>query len=296
MTVHPGLARLVLATTLLAIPGLLDAQGPPAFGGHYPAGIEGIKAASVPPPGLYLRDYNFFYWADHYKGGPPGFDVFAYINAPRIIWMTGEKFLGADYGCDVIVPLVYQDVDFMRTHDDSFGIGDIAVEPLILSWHFAQADLAFGYAFWAPTGDFDTDRPAQAGKDFWSNMFTLGGTWHPDKEKTWSLSALNRYEIHTGHDKFNITPGDTWTLEWGVAKTFNKTIDVGLIGYHQRQTTKDSGSGSSHIRDHVIAVGPEVNVVFPKIMLFVSARWAWEFCAKDRPEGNMVNLTVTKPF
>ena len=26
-------------------------------------------------------------------------------------------------------------------------------------------------------------------------MLTLGGTWYPDKEKTWAMSLLNRYEF-----------------------------------------------------------------------------------------------------
>ena len=33
----------------------------PAHGqitGHYVAGVEGIKASTLPPPGFYLRDYN----------------------------------------------------------------------------------------------------------------------------------------------------------------------------------------------------------------------------------------------
>jgi hypothetical protein len=32
---------------------------------HYAPGTEGLKAASLPPPGVYLRDYNEFYYSDH---------------------------------------------------------------------------------------------------------------------------------------------------------------------------------------------------------------------------------------
>jgi hypothetical protein len=28
---------------------------------HYPPGLHGINAATLPPPGFYVRDYNFFY-------------------------------------------------------------------------------------------------------------------------------------------------------------------------------------------------------------------------------------------
>ena len=45
---------------VLLVPVLLQAQ-PTA---HYPPGIEGIKGASLPPPGFYLRDYNYAYFAE----------------------------------------------------------------------------------------------------------------------------------------------------------------------------------------------------------------------------------------
>ena len=50
----------LLAVALAALPGAIQAQ-PDA---HYVPGIEGIKGASLPPPGFYFRDYNVFYVAD----------------------------------------------------------------------------------------------------------------------------------------------------------------------------------------------------------------------------------------
>ena len=70
--------RFVLAIGLAALPGLLQAQ-PSA---HYVPGVEGIKGASLPPPGVYFRDYNYFYSADQVndpsgnKIGPADLDAF----------------------------------------------------------------------------------------------------------------------------------------------------------------------------------------------------------------------------
>ena len=58
--------------------------------------------------------------------------------------------------------------------DSYFGIGDIQLEPLLLSWHLPQFDIAAGYAVWAPTGDFSPERPDMLAKGFWSHMLTLG--------------------------------------------------------------------------------------------------------------------------
>ena len=46
-----------IPAALLALPCALKAQ-PTA---HYPPGLHGINAATLPPPGFYVRNYNFFY-------------------------------------------------------------------------------------------------------------------------------------------------------------------------------------------------------------------------------------------
>jgi hypothetical protein len=131
----------LLFAGLFAFPNLLQAQPVPIVAAHYPAGAEGIKGASLPPPGLYFRDYNFFYHADRFKDGPPDFKIDAYVNAPRLIWMTPVKILGADYGMDVIVPIGYLDYEYKpapgETIKDTWvGLGDIQIEPLLLCWNF----------------------------------------------------------------------------------------------------------------------------------------------------------------
>lgn len=287
------LTCLTLALCGMTLPTSLWAQ---AFGGHYPAGVEGLKAATLPPPGVYFRDYNYIYWANRYRGGPPGFDVLAYVQAPRLIWITEQKVLGGYYGADVLVPFVYQDLEFAGFNESRFGLGDICVEPITLSWHPKQWDIGLGYAFWAPSGDYDRTDPTSPGKGFWSHMFTAGLTYYFDKEKTWSISALNRYEIHHENKDWDITPGHTWTLEGGVGKALCKTIEVGVVAYYQLQTTSDSGPGASNAKDHVIGVGPEISLVCPRLGLISSIRYLREVGAHDRPEGNTLNITFTLRF
>jgi len=289
------LSKIVVALTgLLLLPAWIQAQ--PVVAGHYPAGAEGIKGASLPPPGIYFRDYNFFYGADKFADGPPQFDVFAYINAPRLIWMTDLKIFGANYGMDIIVPFGYMDWNVMGSHDSDFQLGDIQVEPLLLSWHLKQFDVACGYAFWAPTGDYDPNQPDLISKGFWSHMLTAGAVWYPDTAKTWALSLLNRYEFCMQQEDTDIDPGQVYTLEWGFSKNLEKTIDVGLIGYYQQQTTKDTGATATDKLDRKVGIGPEISVFFPKAGLFLSARYAYEFGAVERPEGQLGTLTLTKMF
>ena len=98
--------RLVIGAALTTVPTLLLAQ-PSA---HYPTGIEGIKAASLPPPGWYVNDYNVAYYATRlndmsgHNVGAPNFDAFVYQNVPRVIWITDTKFLGGYVGVDALLP------------------------------------------------------------------------------------------------------------------------------------------------------------------------------------------------
>jgi hypothetical protein len=229
--------RVTLVAGLMAVTGLVQAA---SFSGHYPAGVEGIKGGSLPPPGLYLRDYNLFYFADRFPEGPPEPQVFAYVQAPRLIWITDKKILGGYFGMDALFPLYYGSVEYDTpagpVDDDTFTLGDVFVEPVTLSWHWKQFDLGVGYGFWTPNGDYNKDgtRPSRLlAQGFWTHMMTLGGTWFVDQEKTWAVSLLNRYEVHMKKEDTDWSAGDTWTAEWGISKSLQKTLEVGLIGYYQ---------------------------------------------------------------
>ncbi|HNQ88041.1 MAG TPA: transporter [Verrucomicrobiota bacterium] len=271
-----------------------------SFSGHYPIGVEGLKAGSLPPPGVYLRDYNVYYFADRLNDAngdkvPGDLDLSAYANAIRPIWITDWKLLGGSYGMDVLVPIIYTDFSINGMGDSSFGVGDLFVEPITLSWHWKQADLGVGYGFWAPTGNSSLRSPAKPGKGYWGHMLTLGGTWYPDAAKTWSVSVLGRYEINMEHEDIDIRPGDELSIEGGIGKSLSKSVEVGVVGYMQRQVTGDSGRTPTP-HDRVFGVGPEVNLFCPKLATFFSIRYLYEFGAEDRPEGNTVTVTLTRRF
>lgn len=308
LTIHKFAHKSVLKSLvvtfvcLLALPGVLQAQPT----GHYPPGIEGLKGPTLPPPGLYFRDYNLFYYASRLNNNqgnnvtPPGFRAITYANVPRIVWITDTKFLGGYLGVDALVPLMYQSLKIPAAGFDqsTFGVGDLFGEGT-LSWHLKQADLSAGAGVWAPTGDSPGSRytpTTSAGLGYWAGMLTAGATWYFDPEKTWAVSALNRYEFNAEQRHTDITPGQVLTLEWGVSKTLCKIFDAGAVGYYQQKMTGDCGNGAVYYRDRVAAVGPEINVAIPKQMMFVSFRYLYEFMSEDRAQGHTFTLTLTKRF
>lgn len=57
---------------------------------------------------------------------------------------TEHKILGGNWGWHVIVPLVHQDVALGAGSKSKFGLGDVTVNPFIVSWHAKNWHWAIG--------------------------------------------------------------------------------------------------------------------------------------------------------
>ncbi len=284
----------------------------------YLNGIEGIKAGSLPGPGFYTRLYTVMYSADEFKDdngddlevsgqGKVDFDTDILGIAPRFLWVTDKQFLGGNFGMNVVIPFLALDYDINRpgmmpdeSANDSLRLGDIAFDPVMLGWNRDRYDVAAGLGFFAPTGDFDKNRSLSIGNDHWTTMLSLGGTYYLDQKKTWSVSALGRYEIHFEDQSRDITRGDDFHVEFGIGKTLMRVLDVGLAGYAQWQVTDDKGSDLTAMNttddNRVFALGPELSGFIPPWKLQISGRVLKEFGAENRPEGTKAVVVLTKFF
>ncbi|GBD41187.1 hypothetical protein HRbin39_00565 [bacterium HR39] len=270
---------------------------------HYVPGVEGIKAATVPPPGFYLRNYFLWYHAGRLNDaegdrvpGDNDFDVYAVV--PRLVWITDWKILGADFGMEAIFPIIYKDFDIgvAGIRDREFGLGDIYLGPVILAWHGQQWDAAAAAGAWLKTGHHAQSKAASVGQGYNSLMLTLGGTWYPDSEKKWSISALNRFEIHGERDDSDIRDGNHWVLEWGLGYQIQPGLELGLIGYQRWQVTKDSGSGAGNATDEAHAIGVQLNWFVPQLGVVLDPAIYYEYASEDQPQGWLFRFIVTKPF
>ncbi len=299
--------RKLALMVLLAVLALTVSTGSLLAGekGHYVPGVEGIKAASLPPPGVYWRSYNIFYNSSSLRDGngdelPVNFDVSVFATANRFIWMTDKKVLGGFFGVDAIIPLVSTDIKIgaMHVDDSQFALGDIFFEST-LSWHGPRYDVGLGLGWYAPTGKYDKTEPASAGMDFWTTMLTFGATAYLDQGRLWTLSALGRYEINSEKGDTKIKPGQEFLFEYGLSRTVAKIWDLGLSGYCLWQVTDDSGADmnwDASVHDRVFSIGPEASVFIPPAKAFLSLRTLFEAGARDRTQGNTVTVTFTKIF
>lgn len=267
--------------------------------GHYVPGVEGIQAASVPPPGLYYLGYLANYNAEQFKA--PGSSnalpnenkatIFALAN--RLAWITTTKVLGADYGMEAIVPVQSTSLTIKAAglSDTQSGFGDVYLGPVVLGWHGASWDAVAAAGVWLKSAD--SSAPASAGKGFASTMFTGGATYYFDANKTLSGSALLRYEINDSKSN-GFKPGDQVSLEWGFGKVMGP-VQVGLVGYDQMQVSNDSGAGATSNKSERHAIGAEVVQPLMSSGVVLKAAAYQEYKAQGgsgaEPQGNLLRFT-----
>ena len=272
--------------------------------GHYVPGVEGIQAASAPPPGVYYLGYLVNYNINSFRApgsstNLPGHNsgtVTALAN--RFVWMTGHQVLGADYGVEAIVPLLRTSltINAAGISDSRSGVGDVYVGPLVLGWHGPQWDAVAAAGLWLDNAS--DSYPASPGKGFKSTMLTGGVTYYFDGAKTISGSALARYEFN-GKKDGGFRPGQQLTLEWGLGKSFG-SFSAGAVGYSQWQTSNDKGPGASDDRARRYALGAEVVYPVPGAGIFLKGAAYKEFSARGGCEpqtrGTLVRLSLVKAF
>ncbi|WP_434803308.1 SphA family protein [Paenacidovorax monticola] len=292
-----------MAIAVLALAGAL--AGPAARAdGHYVPGVEGLQAASVPPPGVYYLGYLVNYQMDRFRApgtsdNLPGHNrgtVTALAN--RFVWITPHQLLGADYGMEAIVPVMRTSltVNAAGISDTRSGVGDVYLGPLVLGWHGPQWDAVAAAGVWVDSGS--TGHPASPGKGFQSTMLTGGLTYYFDGAKTVSGSALMRFE-RNGKTDAGFRPGNQVTLEWGLGKSFG-AWQAGLVGYSQWQTSDDSGPGASTHRASRHALGAELVYPVPGAALFLKGALYQELRAEAgtgaQPKGSLLRFTLVKAF
>lgn len=295
-------SKLVFAMCVLAFSCLpLKAQ---YIGDQFP-GLAGLKAGTMPGPGLYVtlplyyRDSNVTIYDPH--GDQVLKNFTAAINVivlPSVAVVTPFKILGATYGASYSQWIINGVVDvaavnFHRT--TNYGFGDIYVQPLILGWHASFGDLTAGYAFFAPTG------AGSAGQHMWVNEINFGATLYLDEGKKWNFSTMSYYDFNRRKNNTDIKVGNILTLGGGIGRSFMKgAANAGVAYGAQWKMTHDSGSGIPlfvPITDgRFFAVGPEIDLpVFAKGLNvgLVSFRYLWVVGPKTALGGQLLVASFT---
>jgi hypothetical protein len=259
-------------------------------GGAYPNGAEDFMSGAVPPPGFYFLDYLTYYKADKFKDGSggklmPDFDLKVTANVFRFLYVTKQQILSGFWGMQVFIPVLNVDVSVPGRSQSKTGIGDIIVDPFILSWHWKNFHLVTGLDIYIPTGSFDKNNLANLGRNYWTFEPVVGATFISDGG--FEVSGKFMYDINTKNDDTDYKSGQEFHFDYTIAQKFGN-LSVGLGGYYYKQTTADKLNdvkvGPDGFKGQVFAFGPQVKYDY-KNMSFI-LKYQTETSVKYRPEGD----------
>ena len=285
--------RMAAATAALALCLVMLAGTPvkatEGGGGAYPNGAEDFMSGAVPPPGTYFINYFDYYSAGSFRDNsgnkyPFEFDADVYANVFRLIHVTPYKVLGGYWGMHVFLPLMKVDVHKSPGGSGSKeGLGDIIVDPFILSWHGKNWHLATGLDIYCPTGSYDKMRVANIGRNYWTFEPIVAGTFVTDSG--FEVSAKLMYDFNTKNTDTDYLSGQEFHVDYTVGQKVGP-FNLGVGGYSYQQTTDDEVGGSD-LKDNrgmTVAIGPQAKYNF-KNMSFI-LKYHFEVESRNRPQGN----------
>jgi hypothetical protein len=311
---------------LLAI--LFAAPAHAQLNGENLLGDMGVKSGTQPEPGLYVSSIYYRYRADSLKdasgrsvNADPTGDASQTINAgvPLVYYVTPKKVLGAHFAAMAVLAFANGGLEapgLGLSESASLGLSDLYVMPAQLGWHFQQADVLAGVAFFAPTGRYSVGASDNLGKGMWSYELSAGGTLYVDPRRTVSLSTTAYWETHSKKEGElriehitlkDVKVGDLLILEGGVGKSFlHGAASIGVAYYAQWKTSADDFGMSAAVpqlsggpeRHRVWGVGPDVTIPIAtktRLISLLNVRYLWEQGARLKTQGQSLVLTTTLP-
>lgn len=308
---RPVLTRAFLALACLTASGLAQAK----LGADQSAnGVANWRAGALPSSGNFLIVNSGFYGGTLRDGKGDkvsGSRASVWFSANRYVQMTGKRLWGANYGWQVVVPVVHQEMKLGGLKRSRTGVADITLNPLILSWQRDNLHWVLGLDILAPTGSYDSREARRSiGVNYWSLEPLLAITWLG--EAGWEASGKFMYNIKSKNHAYRAAPGarkqtyhsgQDFHVDYLLGRHYGPW-GVGMAGYYLKQTTSDRVNGhtvaatpafSSGRRGQVLAYGPALSYS-PKPGLSLSLQWNHESRVRNRFSGDRMTFKLVMPL
>jgi len=336
---------MVLCLSLVAVMMVTPASAEELWDYHLRGVDEGLAAGALPPAGFYF--INDMYFAPSFKlygaydtvNGVPVYKsseansnikLAGFIDVPILVWSSGCKFLGADYGAAIAQPIAFTS---LRAIDESTGLAangnqwgayNTIIIPAILSWKLCDFRVKGAMQFGlndgtSSPGDSLAADPTSslyhlpgagklAGKDGhiypWSSndnyQFTpnLGLSW---LHAGWNISADFFYTWYTKDSDTQYQNGDQFSADYTISYTCGKwTFGLGAEQQNQVQNDQfDAGDGFGYrsqpnTKNSNYTMGPLVGYNFGPCSLMFMYNFALE--TNNDLGGDWFNLRLVVPL
>jgi len=294
---------------------------------HLRGSSEGGAAGALPPAGFYfvnemymMPGLQLYDDSGSQVGGHRGTDLFVFVEIPTLLWSTGCKFLGADYGMALVEPVVYTNLRVGQPGEslagDNWGTFNTLLVPYILSWKLPcdwriKTALAIGFN----DGSSTLENSALAGSknpninnhelfvapsanDYYSFIPEIGISW---LHAGWNVSADFRFSFETKNTYTDYQSGDAFYADYTITRTFGKwTFGLGACQYNQVENDKGiavAGGPSVSLpgtKTTMYTMGPIIGYNFGPCSLTFTYNFA--LYSQDQFGGDFCFLTLVVPL
>lgn len=295
----------ILACVLIAA-GQIQGQ----VRGVYPVGMSATNSGVTPRPGFSYSNLLAIYSRDQFRG-PKG-EVLAtgkqsvVMDLNSIVWVSKQELLGgARFSMSATLPVANNSLASDDAGDISGGQGfaDSYYQPFIIGWSKERIAARAVYGFLAPTGRFKANASDNVGSGYWTHAVSSGQTVWLTQNKSTAISAFQMYEFHTTQKETQIQPGQTLNLDYSLTHSIalrnDLSLQIGLAGYNQWQTTDKTGpaitpeQAAAHYR--VNALGFAANLNMPA-RVSVGVKYFKEFLNRSTFQGYSFQLSGAISF
>ncbi len=280
--------------------------------GVYPLGMSATNSGITAAPGFTYVNQLLFYSRDHAKDDvgntlPVTGANYVLMDMNTLAWVSKEDFLGgAVFSASATLPFAENSLtsDVAGRISGGGGFADSYYLPFILGWNLDRAAIRAMYGFLAPTGRFVAGANDNVGSGYWTHALSSGQTFYLTSNKQIILSTFEMYEFHTTQEATGIHPGETFDLDYSIVRSLavskNVQLQIGLVGYEQRQTTAKTGPtisvAASTERYAVNSLGFVVNSAFPKYKASLGVKYFKEFSDRSTFQGYSVQIAGSISF
>jgi hypothetical protein len=264
----------------------------------YPEGAEAFESGMVPPPGLHFVNYNLFYMASDLKDNDgetvPGVDLELNVFAEvlRFVYTSKVQILGGNWGMQAFIPIMR--VSMMD--ESKTGLGNIIIDPFIVSWHRPCFHAAMGLDIYLPTGAYDKNDMVNIGNNMVTFEPIFAFTYLPPNGWSWSMKF--HYDISGENSDIKLKPGQEFHFDYGLGYKVHPKVKLGVAGYFYQQLTDDEADGVEVVDDRgrVFSIGPGVKFSCPDKRMALEFRLQQEMAVRNRPSGTAIWAKLVYSF
>ena len=289
-------------------------------GHHFPGSISSFIDGVPHEEQLVTRLDTFYYDGGFRSGVPVPIGGLSALNvdgeittvAFTSVWRPPFELGGPwSYAAGITVPLVDLKIagdlniqpdeagPTLRRSDTTTGLGDIVLYPFMLNYKHSDAlNYNFRVNLYAPTGDYEAGKLANAGRNYWSLAPIIGAVYFsPENGREFTAYLGATFNEENGATDYE--SGTQAFIEATAAQhlpCFGAVCGIGLAGYWYEQLNGDSGEGArfGDFEARVKGIGPTVSYIreFGDTQLAAELKWISEFDVERRAEGDLIYLKV----